>query len=159
MERAVVHNNENPCVFRERRGFGCAVSLVCGQTKPNSQKQHANPGLPKSSSSSESRGFMVYGKIRSAPRRVRNIADPSPVNTRKISSLPSSMPAISANGVAARVSGPVSPMDRPTVPSEDANSNMQLASGACASRGGCRGMGFVAASGRRMPYRKCFLRK
>ena len=62
--------------------------------------------------------------------RSKNTADPSPVNTRRISSLPSSMPAISTSSVAALVDGPVRPMDRPTVPSEDANSNMQLASGA-----------------------------
>ena len=99
--------------------------------------QNASPGLLQSSSSSESRGLLYPGNtICAFPLhlrllwRIRNTAEPSPVNTRKISSLPSSMPAISTSSVAAQVDGPVKPMDRPTVPSEEANSNMQLASGA-----------------------------
>ena len=51
------------------------------------------------------------------------------MKTIKISSLPRNIPQISTISVAARVVGPVMPMDRPTVPRDEANSKKPFAKG------------------------------
>ena len=56
------------------------------------------------------------------------IALHSPTITIKISSLPKIIPAISINNTALPVPGPVSPIDRPTVPRDEANSNIASSS-------------------------------
>ncbi len=58
-------------VFSGNGAASAAPFLLSADKQSQIPKEHrANPGLPKSSSSSESRGLLVYGKIRSAPRRV-----------------------------------------------------------------------------------------
>jgi hypothetical protein len=58
-------------------------------------------------------------------KRLRRMLTPEykPITTMKISSRPRIIPNISTISVAAPAAGPVTPMDRPTIPNADANSN------------------------------------
>ena len=56
--------------------------------------------------------------------RVVVIPEWIPIKMIKISNLPRSIPSISITKVAVLVDGPVIPIDKPTVPSAEANSNI-----------------------------------
>ena len=61
--------------------------------------------------------FCKYFRVAAVPEYI-------PIKMIKISNLPKIIPSISITKVAVLVDGPVIPIDKPTVPSAEANSNI-----------------------------------